>query len=135
LNKQLRPDVAATTWFRVKNELVERFNNSVFSAFHDNKAKLVLATNLDGRASPLRPVPVPPPVGVAGAQWRTNYFPMWFTTNRMYSATGKWSGSAPNYMVTLGNQSGTATAEGKLEDGRLSFQFQGKALSFTRQPD
>lgn len=135
LNKQLKPDVGASTWFRLQKELVERFDNSVFSAFHDNKAKLVLATNLDGRASPLQPVPVAPPVGVAGAQWRTNYFPMWFTTGRVYSAIGKWSGSAPNYLVTLGNQSGTGTAEGKLEDGRLSFQFQGKALSFTRQAD
>lgn len=135
LNKELSPEVGASTWFRVRNELIERFDNSAFSAFCDNKAKLVLAANMEGRSSPLIPVPVPPPVGVAGATWRTNYFPKWFNTNPVYSATGKWSGAAPNYVVTLGNRSGTASAEARLQDDRLSFQFQGKALAFLRQPD
>jgi hypothetical protein len=100
-------------------------------AFHDNAAKFLLVTNMEGKATPYEPRAVRLPNG----QVRTNFFARWFTTNAIYSATGKWSGSAPNYLVTLGNKSGTATSEGKLEDGRLSFQFEGKAILFTRLPD
>jgi hypothetical protein len=63
---------------------------------------------------------------------QTNFVAKWLTTNASFSAVGKWSGSAPNYLVTLGNRNGTASAEGKLEGNQLSFQFEGKALSFTR---
>ena len=35
LNKKLKPDVTAPVWFRLKNELTERFDNSVFTAFYD----------------------------------------------------------------------------------------------------
>jgi hypothetical protein len=124
LNRNLKPEVPASTWFRVKNELIERFDNSVFTAFYDNTAKLLLATNMDGKASPMLP-------GARLPNGQTNYIAKWFTTNPISSATGKWSGSAPNYLVTLGNK----TAEAKLGEGRLSFQFQDKALSFVRQPD
>jgi hypothetical protein len=133
LNKKLNPEVSAQIWFRMKNELTERFDNSVFTAFYDNTTKFMLATNRDGRSSPLRAIP-PPPNAPRGA--RTNYVALWMNTNALYSATGKWSGNAPNYMITLGNQrNGTATSEGKLEGDRLSFQFAGGALSFTKLPD
>ncbi len=128
LNKALKPDIAASAWFRTKNELAERFNNSVFTAFHDNKAKLALAPNMEGKSSPMMP-------GVRLPNGQTNYTAKWATTNASYSAAGKWSGNAPFYFVTLGNKNGTATSEGKLENGKLSFQFEGKALSFTHLPD
>jgi hypothetical protein len=131
LNKALKPDVTASTWFRLKNELSERFDDSLFRAFYDNTAKLTLTTNMEAKATPYEPRRVPLPNG----QIRTNFVALWFTTNASYSAIGKWSGSAPNYLITLGNKNGTATSEGKLEDNRLSFQFEGKALSFTRLPD
>jgi uncharacterized membrane protein required for colicin V production len=127
LNKEADPNVTASTWFRMKNEFTERFSDSVFTAFYDNKAKFVLATNMDGRASPTIPVRV--------AVNRTNYNARWFTTNAMHSATGKWSGSAPNYFVTLGNKDGTATSEGTLKDGKLTFSFARRKLAFTRLPD
>jgi hypothetical protein len=131
LNKALKPDVGATTWLRMKNELSQRFDDLLFTAYYDNAAKLLLKTNMDGKATPFEARPLKLPNG----QIRTNYFPLWFTTNATYSATGKWSGSPPNYLITLGNKNGTATSEGKLDDGRLSFQFEGKALLFTRLPD
>ncbi len=127
LNKALKPDVAATAWFRMKNELSERFDDCLFMAFHDNAAKFLLKTNMDGKATPLDARAVRLPNG----QFRTNFVALWFTTNAVYSANGKWSGSAPNYLVTLGNK----TEEARLEDGRLAFQFSGKILSFTRLPD
>ncbi len=132
LNKTLKPDVAATTWFRLKNELSDRLEDSLFMAFHDNAAKFLLATNMEGQASPFE---ARPPVRLPNGQIRTNYVPLWFTTNASYSATGKWSGSAPNYLITLANKNGTATSEGRLQDGRLAFQFEGKTLLFTRLPD
>lgn len=134
LNRQAQSDVGATEWLRWKNELAQRFSNSVFTAFYDNKAKLVLAPSMEGRASPFRagpPIPVPGRPG----QFRTNFVAQWFTTNATYSASGKWSGSAPNYLVSLGNRNGTATSESKLEDNKLSFKFEGKALAFTRLTD
>jgi hypothetical protein len=127
LNKSLKPDVTAQTWYRMRTELTERMNNSIFTAFHDNKTKLMLTTNMEGRASPLVPVRL--------ANGRTNYNATWFTTNASYSATGKWSGSAPNYLITLGNRNGMATSEGKLADGKLTFSFEGKALMFARMPE
>lgn len=127
LNKKLKPDVAASVWFRVKSELTERLDDAVFTAFHDNKAKLTLTRNMEGKSTPLIPVRL--------ANGQTNFNPRWFTTNASFSSVGKWSGSAPNYLVTLGNKNGTATSEGKLEDGKLSFAFEGKALSFTRLPE
>jgi uncharacterized membrane protein required for colicin V production len=128
LNKQLKPDVTAPIWMRMKNELMERFNSSVFTAFYDNKATFQLRANMEGRATafdPLRRLP----------NGQTNYVAHWFTTNAMNSSTGKWSGSAPNYLVTLGNKNGAVTTEGRLEGDSLSFQLEGKALSFTRLPD
>lgn len=133
LNRELKPDEPASVWYRLKNELTERFANSVFTAFYDNKAKLALAANRDGKPAPVRPIPIPVP-GRPG-QFRTNYVALWLTTNASYSASGKWSGSAPNYLVTLGNKNGTATSEAKLEANRLSFQFEGKVLAFTRLSD
>ena len=133
LNREMQSDIGAIAWLRLKTELLQRFENCVFSAFYDHKAKLVLAPNMEGRASPTQPVPTPVP-GRPG-QFRTNYVALWLTTNAAYSATGKWSGSAPNYLVTLGNRSGTATSEGKLEDKSLSLKFDGKALAFTRLND
>ena len=130
-NKALKPDVAATVWLRMKNEFNERFDDSLFTAFHDNAAKFMLKTNMDGRASPFDARPIRLPNG----QIRTNYVPQWFNTNALYSATGKWSGSAPNYLITLGNRSGSGTVEGRLENNRLSFQFDGRALVFNRLPD
>ncbi len=133
LNRQLKPDVAASMWFRLRNELTERFANSVFTAFYDNKAKLALAPNMEGKASPLRPVPIPIPA--RPGQFQTNFVALWFTTNETFSANGKWSGSAPNYQITLGNKNGTKTSEAKLEENKLSFQFEGKALAFVRMTD
>jgi hypothetical protein len=133
LNRELKPDIAASMWFRLKNELTERFASSVFTAFYNNKAKLVLAPNEEGRSSPLRAVPIAVP-GRPG-QFQTNYVALWFTTNASFSANGKWSGSSPNYLITLGNKNGTATSEGKLDGNKLSFQFEGKALAFTRLGD
>jgi len=132
LNKSLKPDVAASTWFHLKNELTERFNNSLFTAFFNEKATFNLTTNMEAKASPFDPAP---PVRLPNGQFRTNYVARWLTTNASYSATGKWSGSAPDYLITLGNKNGTATSEGKLQDGRLSFQFEGKPLSFTHLAD
>jgi hypothetical protein len=66
---------------------------------------------------------------------QTNYIALWLTTNATYSANGKWSGSAPNYLVTLGNKNGTKTSEAVLDGNSLSFQFEGKALAFTRLSD
>jgi hypothetical protein len=137
--RKLKPDVTASTWYKVKNEMTSRFDNAVFTAFYDNKAKLVLATNMDGKASPLRPVPVrgtrPGPGGVPQTVTVTNYVPEWFFTNATYSAVGKWSGNAPNYFVTLGNKNGTATSEGRLEGERLGFAFENRLLVFRRLSD
>ncbi|HWN94518.1 MAG TPA: hypothetical protein VNT99_05770, partial [Methylomirabilota bacterium] len=133
LNRQLTPDVAASIWMRLQNELTNRFVNSAFTAFYDNKAKLALAPNMEGRASPLRAIPIAIPT--RPGQFVTNYVALWFTTNATTSANGKWSGAAPNYLITLGNRNGTATSEGKVEDNKLAFQFEGKALAFTRLPD
>ena len=141
LNKKLKPDVPASIWFRMKNELTQRFDNSVFTAFYDNKAKLVLATNMDGKATPFRAVPVrgtrpgATPGAAPVAVTVTNFVPLWFITNATYSAVGKWSGSAPNYLVTLGNRNGTATSEGKLAGDQLAFGFEGRALVFRRVAD
>jgi hypothetical protein len=126
-NKTLKPDLGAASWARLKLELTERLDNSVFTAFHDNKAKLVLTPRMEGRASTFAPRRLP--------NGQTNYFPNWFTTNASFSAKGKWSGSAPNYLITLGNANGTATSEGKLTDSKLTFSFEGKALSFRRLPE
>jgi hypothetical protein len=132
LNKSLKPDVTASAWSRVKNELVERFDDSVFTAYHDNTAKFLLATNMDGRASPMTALP---PVRLPNGRVVTNTVPRWATTNALSSATGKWSGSAPNYLITLTTRAGAATVEGTLEKEQLSFQVAGKALSFKRIPD
>ena len=127
LNKTLKPDTTASTWNRMKTELMERHEDSVFTAIHDNKAKLTLTPRMEGRASAFTPIRLP--------NGRTNYNAVWFTTNASYSATGKWSGSAPHYLITLGNANGTATSEGKLTDEKLTFSFEGKPLSFTRLPE
>lgn len=132
MNKGLRPDVPASTWFRVKNELLERFDDTIFTAFADSKTKLQLGTNMDGKATSYILTPGP---RLANGQIVTNRLARWFTTNATYSATGKWSGSAPNYLITLGNKNGTATAEGTLDKGSLTFQFEGKALFFTKLSD
>jgi hypothetical protein len=141
LNKKLKPDVPASIWFRMKNELTQRFDNSVFTAFYDNKAKLMLATNMDGKATPYQAVPVRTtrpgvtPGAAPVAVTVTNFVPQWFITNATYSAVGKWSGSAPNYFVSLGNKNGTATAEGKLLGDQMAFGFEGRALVFRRLAD
>ncbi len=132
LNKALKPDVAASTWFRVKNELVERFDDSVFTAFHDNTAKFMITTNMDGRASPMYNLP---PVRLPNGRVVTNSAPRWAMTNALSSATGKWSGSAPNYLITLNSRDGAATVEGTLAKDSLSFQVAGKALAFKRMAD
>jgi hypothetical protein len=124
LNKRLRPDVGASTWFRVKNEVTERFDGAVFTAFYDNKAKLELAPGAQGKSSPMIPVPT-------GRPGQTNYVPRWLNTNAMTALAGKWSGSAPNYLVTLASK----TSEAKLEDNQVTFRVDDAALSFTRIPD
>lgn len=129
LNKALKPEVPALTWFRMKNELSERFEGSVLTAFHNEKAKLQLTPDMEGRATPYKGMPG---ARLPNGQILTNYMPQWFTTNATFSANGKWSGSAPNYLITLGNRNGTATSEAKLQDNQLSLQFEGKALSFNR---
>jgi hypothetical protein len=131
LNKALKPDVAASTWFRLKNELSERFVDSRLAAFHDNVAKFQLSARMEAQPTPRIPTPIRLPNG----QIQTNLVPRWSTTNATYSAAGKWSGSPPNYLISLGNKNGTATSEGKLEGTQLSFQFEGKALSFTHVPE
>ncbi|HTD68134.1 MAG TPA: CvpA family protein [Candidatus Limnocylindria bacterium] len=132
LNKALRPEVPASTWFRLKNELSERFDGSVLTAFYNEKANFKLAPEMEGRATAYI---ASPGVRLPNGQIQTNYVPRWFMTNATFSANGKWSGAAPNYLVTLGNRNGTATSEAKLQDSRLSLQFEGKALSFTRLQD
>ena len=133
MNKALKPDVAASTWFRVKNELVERFDDSVFTAFHDNTAKFMIKTNMDGKASPMYDLP---PVRLPNGRIVTNSAPRWARTNSLSSATGKWSGSAPNYLISLNNSpNGSATVEGTLAKDSLSFQIAGKALAFKRVAD
>lgn len=131
LNKALKPEVPASTWFRIKNEMTERFVGSVFTAFYNNKVKFVLATNMDGKATPYLAVPM----RLANGRIQTNQVPKWFTTNATYSAVGTWSGSAPNYLITLANKNRTGTSEGRLENEHLSFQFENKTLSFTRLND
>lgn len=131
LNKRLKPDVGASSWWRIKNELAERFDESLFVAYHDNTAKFLLASNMVGRPSPLDPRIARLPNG----RVVTNQVPRWFTTNALYSATGKWSGSAPDFVVQLNSRAGDVTAEAKLNDGKLSFQVAEKALTFTRLPD
>src|ERR1051325_8316816 len=115
LNKQLKPEITAANWLRMKTELIERFSPSVFTAFYDNKATFELRANMEGKASAFEP---------RGrlANGQTNYVPRWFTTNAMFSSTGKWSGSAPNYLITLANKNGTATSEARLENDKLWFQ-------------
>jgi hypothetical protein len=132
MNKALKPDVAASQWSRVKNELVERFDDAVFTAYHDNTAKFMMATNMDGRASPMENLP---PVRLPNGRIVTNSIPRWATTNALASATGKWSGSAPNYLITLNMRGAQATVEGTLNKENLSFQVAGKALSFKRLAD
>jgi hypothetical protein len=132
LNKSLKPDVAASAWSRVKNELVERFDDSVFTAYHDNTAKFMLTTNMDGRASPMTALP---PVRLPNGRVVTNTVPRWATTNALSSVTGKWSGSAPNYLISLNARTGATTVEGTLEKENLSFQVAGKALSFKKVSD
>jgi len=56
-------------------------------------------------------------------------------TNATYSAVGKWSGTSPNYFVSLGNKNGTATAEGKLSGDQMAFGFEGRALVYRRLAD
>ncbi len=132
LNKALNSQVPASSWFRMKNELSERFAGSVLTAFYNEKAKYDLAPAMEGRATSYIGTPS---ARLANGQIVTNYVPRWFNTNATFSAKGKWSGSAPNYLITLGNKNGTATSEAKLQDGQLSLQFEGKALSFRRLQD
>jgi len=130
LNKERNPDMAASTWTKLSRELTERMRGSVFTAFYNNKAALKLSAQMDGRGSPL--VPLPQPVRAPSGIIVSNA-PSWLTTNASFSATGKWSGSAPSYLITLGNKNGMATSESKLEDTTLAiYQFEGKALSFTK---
>lgn len=128
LNKALKPDVVFSTWVRLRAELTERFNGTVFTAFYNNKAALKLSPRLEGKGTPFLP-------GLRLPNGQTNMIAKWLTTNASYSALGKWSGAAPDYLVTLGNKNGTATSEAKLENNRLSFQFEEKALSFVKLPD
>ena len=132
LNRAVRPEVPASMWLRLKNELTERYDNTTFTAFHDNMAKFNLASNMEAKATQYVPGLI---TRLPNGQLRTNSIPRWFTTNALYSATGKWSGAAPNYLITLTGKGGSATAEARLENERLTFQVEGKLLSFTRLPD
>jgi hypothetical protein len=126
LSRAAKPDITASTYFRLKNEITERFDGSVFTAFYDNKVKLALATNMENRGSPMTAAGRLP-------NGQTNFVARWLSTNALASMTGKWSGKAPTYMITVGNRGGSA--EGRLENDRLSFQFDGKVLAFTKLPD
>jgi len=129
LNKERNPDMTASTWTKLSRELTERMRGSVFTAFYNNKAALKLSAQMDGRGSPLVAIP---PVRTATGIVISNA-PSWLTTNASFSATGKWSGSAPGYLITLGNKNGMETSESKLEDTTLAiYKFEGKALSFTK---
>ena len=100
---------------------------AVFSAYYDNKARLNLAPGMEGKPSPLVP-------GQRLPNGQTNMVPRWFHPGPAYSATGKWSGTAPNYLVTLANKNGSATSQAKVQGGKLVFQFEGKALAFEKLP-
>ena len=58
LNKMLKPEVPASTWFRLKNELSERFDGTLFTAFYNEKVTFKLGTNMEAKASPFI---LPPP--------------------------------------------------------------------------
>jgi hypothetical protein len=131
LTKGMKRDVGAQTWFKLKNELAERFEDATLVFYHDNTMKFLLATNMDGRSSPIIVTPMRLPNG----QFQTNRVARWYTTNALNSATGKWSGSAPNYLLTVNTKAGPLTVEGRLENDRLSFSLLDKALLFTRLPD
>jgi len=127
LNRALHRDIGASGWVRLRKELSERFRGALLSTFFNNKAVLKLSAATEGKASPMRPVSV--------VRFQTNYAALWYFTNASYSATGKWSGASPAYLITLGNKNGTATSEAKLEGKRLSFKFEEKEIAFDKLPD
>jgi len=114
---------------KLKRELADRLNKSVFTAYHNNKAILQLSAAAEGKGSPLQPFGL-------NRQRQTNYVALWLNTNASYSATGNWSGASPNYLVTLGNKNGKATAEATIEkNNRLIFKYEGTPVAFEKIPD
>jgi hypothetical protein len=130
LNKNSKSDMPASTWYRLKREVQERFKGAQFTAYYDKKAALKLSAAMEGKSSPIQPFGVLP-------NKQTNYISVWWNTNASYSASGTWSGSAPNYFVELSNKNGKHTSEAKLSgnNNKLSFEFEGKQVAFDRLPD
>ncbi len=132
-NRRARSDVSAPAWFRLKRELTERLDGATFTAFHNNKANLKLSAKMEGKASPV----IARPASVLPTNRQTNYLAAWLGTNASYSAAGKWSGTAPNYLVSLGNKNGSATSQAKMDatGQRMTFRFEDKEVSFERVQD
>jgi len=130
LNKRSIQDMPASTWFRLKRELAERFKGSQFTAFYDKKATFKISAAMEGKTSPMQPWGVLP-------NRQTNYVSVWWNTNATYSASGTWNGSTPAYIVELSNKNGKNTSEAKLTENntRLSFEFEDKQIAFDRLLD
>ncbi len=130
LNKRSKSDMPMSTWYRLKREVMERFKGAQFTAYHDNKASLKISPLVEGKASPVTPYGLRP-------DKTTNYVSVWWNSNATYSATGKWSGSAPTYFVELSNKNGKNSSEAKLSanNTKLSFEFEGKQVAFDRLAD
>jgi uncharacterized membrane protein required for colicin V production len=129
LNKASKSDMPASTWFRLKRELTDKYKGSAFTAFYDKKAALKISSAMEGKGSPVTPYPA--------ANRQTNYIAVWWNTNATYSASGTWNGAAPVYMVDLSNKNGKHRSEVKLSENnrRLSFEFEEQQLAFDRLPD
>jgi hypothetical protein len=127
-NKRGKTDIGASTWSRLAKELEQRMKDSRLTTYHDNKAVLELSPAMEGKASPK----------VARGVLRsgqTNFVNLWLDADPSYSATGKWSGANPNYLISLGNQKGTKTSEARIANNRIAFKFEEKDLVFERIPD
>lgn len=127
-NKRRNNDIGASQWTRLQRELQDRFKGSELTTFFDNKAALVLSPGIEGKTSPMVPRGVLP-------NRQTNYVALWLNTNATFSASGKWSGAAPNYLITLGNKNGSATSEAKVANNRVAFKFEGNDVVYEKIPD
>ncbi len=130
LNKRSKSDIPASTWYRLKREIADRFKGAQFTAYYDKKVTLTISPAVEGKTSPVQPFGVLP-------NKQTNYVSVWWNTNATYSASGTWKGSAPTYIVELSNKNGKKSSEAKLTDNnsKLTFEFEGKKVAFDRLPD
>jgi hypothetical protein len=131
LNKRAKADIAASVWVKLSKELRERYKDALLTTYYDKKAALKLSAAMEGKGSPMRGVPVPNRPG------QTNYVALWLNTNASTSASGTWSGTAPNYAIELNNKGGKHSSAVKMDadNTKLSFTFEGKQVAFERLAD